>query len=172
LSGLYTVRSDGGDLRHIATATGANPEYSPDGTQIVSLDSPTRDLKPSAGALFVVNTDGSGLRRITPWGIAQRSGGSWSPDGRWILFQRTGGGLMVVHPDGSGLHEIVIHALAESAHAIEPRWSPDGTMILFGAVSNGQEDLYTVRSDGTDLVQITDTPNVDERRPAWGTNAG
>src|SRR5215207_7097586 len=170
LSGLYTVRaSDGGDFRKVSDVAGSNPEYSPDGTQIVSIGGdPTPDLKPSAGALFVVNTDGSGLRRLTEWGIAQLSGGSWSPDGEWILFQRTGGGLMMVRPDGSDLHEIPIEGLAQGAHATEPRWSPDGTMIVFGVVANGQEDLYIVRSDGAELVQLTDTPDVDERRPAWG----
>jgi TolB protein len=174
LNGLYTVRaSDGGDLTQVSTVAGGNPEYSPDGTRIVSIGSdPTRDLKPSAGALFVVNTDGGGLRRITPWGLAQRSGGSWSPDGRWILFQRTGGGLLVVHPDGTDLHEIAVEGIPPGAHAIEPHWSPDGAMIVFGLSVNEQEDIYTVRSDGTDLVQITDTPNVEERRPAWGTNGG
>ncbi|MDP9299804.1 MAG: hypothetical protein M3P43_02755 [Actinomycetota bacterium] len=174
LSGIYTVRaSDAGDLTHVATAPGGNPAYSPDGTRISFIaGDPTRHLKPNAGALFVVNTNGTGLRRITPWGVAQRSGGRWSPDGEWILFQRTGGGLMLMHPDGSDIQEIAVAGLPPGAHAIAPNWSPDGTLIVFGLIANRQEDLYIVRSDGTGLVQLTDTPDVDERRPDWGLNVG
>ena len=34
-------------------------------------------------ALFTINTDGTGLRRLTPWGI-QAAEADWSPDGTRI----------------------------------------------------------------------------------------
>ena len=55
-----------------------------------------------SGALFVMP---GGRRadpvRITPWGFAFDDH-EWSPDGRWIVFQRPYGQLYLVRPDGSG----------------------------------------------------------------------
>ena len=63
------------------------------------------DSDSETGTLFVVNTDGSGLRRIMAPGFAEDSG-SWSPDGKWILFSNNKQKLFVVDPDGTGLHQI------------------------------------------------------------------
>jgi hypothetical protein len=38
--------------------------------------------------------------------------------------------------------------------------------------ANGpQRDIFTARADGTDLVQVTDTPDTDNQ-PDWGTYTG
>jgi len=62
--------------------------------------------------LFVVNADGTGLRRITPSRLGALSA-QWSPNGDWIAF--TGAGrisqLWIVHPDGTGLRKIALHRL-------------------------------------------------------------
>ena len=98
--------ADGGGLVRVT----ANPnnhdvpgDYSPGGGKIVFLR--VTDSDSETGTLFVVNTDGSGLRRITAPGFAEDSG-SWSPDGKWILFSSNKQKLFVVHPDGTGLHQI------------------------------------------------------------------
>lgn len=38
--------------------------------------------------------------------------------------------------------------------------------IAFVAITSGNWDLWTMNADGTDLVQLTDTP-IDERYPTW-----
>ena len=49
-----------------------------------------------AGAIFVVNTNGTGLRRVTPgMGLPVRT---WSPDRQWIAFQKPYGSSTLVHP--------------------------------------------------------------------------
>ena len=175
LNGIYTARaSDGGGLvllsRNPFGGFDAVPQYSPDGTQVVFFrDDPQRHLPHDIGALYVVGSDGTGLRRITPWGKAASSG-SFSPDGRWIVFADPSGDLDFVHPDGTGLTRVPLEPLR--GRVLQPRWSPDGSTIVFGLVTNGQGDIYTVRPDGSDLVQITDTPDVDERWPDWGTYRG
>jgi Tol biopolymer transport system component len=168
-NGIYTRRaSDGGGLLRVT----ANPfgghdipgDYSPDGSRVVFFrDNPLR--KRGNGAAFVVNTDGSGLRQLTPWGMGGSP--SWSPDGQWILFDARGF-LFVVHPDGSGQKQIYLHA-GSRYYAYEPRWSPDGRRIVFGMYlsSIGQNDIFTAGADGTDLVQVTNTPD-NESAPDWG----
>jgi Tol biopolymer transport system component len=119
------------------------------------------------GALFVMQADGSGLRRITPWGLAASSGG-WSPDGEWIAFSAASRELYLVRPDGTGLAPMTVDL--PSGTPMQPRWSPDGAELVFGLETDKSGDIYTVRVDGSDLTQITDTPSIDERWPDWGTN--
>jgi dipeptidyl aminopeptidase/acylaminoacyl peptidase len=62
--------------------------------------------------LFVVNADGTGLRRITPSRLGALSA-QWSPNGEWIAFTGVGriSKLWIVHPDGTGLGKIALHRL-------------------------------------------------------------
>jgi hypothetical protein len=79
---IWTMRPDGRDQRPLVQ--GSNARWSPDGKQL-AFSAPTAR---SFGDLFVINADGSGLRRLlaTPrleWPNA------WSPNGRTILFTRS-----------------------------------------------------------------------------------
>src|SRR6266496_6075313 len=78
----------------------------------------------------------------------------------------TQGDLFTVHPDGNGLN--LIH-LQSKGFAFEPDWSPDGTQIVFCMGINGQEDIYTANADGSNVKQVTDTPEF-ENGPDWGTH--
>jgi Tol biopolymer transport system component len=77
--------------------------------------------------------------------------------------------LFLVHPDGGGLTPIHLQTDGGSSVAFAPGWSPDGTRIIFSLVLRnvGQEDIYTANADGTDLAQVTDTPEV-ENFADWG----
>ena len=168
-NGIYTIRtSDGSGLKRITSnPTGDdNPiDYSPNGTQIVfDRTDPTRPSRANQ-ALFIVNVDGSGLRRITPWGFSDDDGG-WSPDGTKIVFG-TRSALYVVHPDGSHLTKIPL-ATAGHADAFDAAWSPDGTKIVFSlGVGSGLADIYTANVDGTDLQQVTNDSSREEKAD-WG----
>jgi Tol biopolymer transport system component len=187
--GLYTVRSsDGGDLFRLTDQLNsccpfipgdAGPgAYSPDGTQILF----NRLNAKGQSAAYVVNTDGTGVRQITPWGLGG-AGGRWSGTG-WIVFGLYDrypspswihrGRLYLVRPDGSDLHKIDIDTNGSWYYAKEPTWSPDGTRILFvmylASNNEGQPDLFTMNPDGSHLRQVTDTP-ITETTPSWGTHA-
>jgi Tol biopolymer transport system component len=174
--GVYTIRSsDGGDVTRV-TSGGDDDcpgDYSPNGKQIVFLrllfDSGTT-------ALDIVNTDGSGLRQITPDGMDLAFNcGSWSPQGNEILFAaRTSGGrnaIFTVHIDGSGLRQIPIAGCGSAVGCFQPVWSPDGTKIAFTEFdpSTGQSDLYTVNPDGRELFQVTHT-GFGAGLTDWGTH--
>jgi TolB protein len=181
-TGFYTVRSsDLGGLRRITTNAGGADDggsWSPDGTQLFfGRKVPDRGLLNTA--FFVVNVDGSGLRRITPWLLPQSTKideGSWSPDGQWILYDRDEQ-IHAVQPDGSGDHVIPIAVPgSDQAIALYPNWSPDGNWIVFSMSFPGVDplNLYVMRADGSDVSKIrTALPGAREQGasdvyPDWG----
>jgi hypothetical protein len=95
---------------------------------------------------LVLDSDGSGLRRITAPDFAEDPG-SWSPDGKWILFSSKDGKVFTVHPDGSGLRQIRLDAGPGRYFAYQPAWSPDGTQIVLrlSLAGTGEQHLYTMR---------------------------
>ena len=116
------------------------------------------------------NLDGTGLRQLTPYGLAQPheiASAQWSPDGREIISETTQGRIFVTHPDGTGLTPIRLQTGTTRYFAFEPDWSPGGTQIVFCMYINGQEDIYAANADGSNLAQITNTPDV-ENGPDWG----
>jgi Tol biopolymer transport system component len=182
--GLYSVRaSDGGDVQRITS----NPDgqdnigdYSPDGSQIVfARIDPTRAAHAANNALFVVNVDGRGLLRITPWGLPGDPG-SWSPNGDWILFggARTGK-VFLVHPDGTDLHTLPLAGVSGNSYAFQPSWSPDGTKFVFALATprrghgTPQEGIYTANADGGDVQPVNIAPpgTCCDDGPNWGTHA-
>jgi TolB protein len=169
-SGIYLRRaSDGGGLTLVTRNPTGDPDqhgdFSPDGREVVFIryDGQRRQGR----AVFAAGVDGRNLRQLTPWGMAGCCTTSWSPDGDWILFDARGK-LYVVHPDGSGLRQVVVHPGSRYS-AFEPAWSPDGRRIVFSMYVSalGQDDIYTAKPDGSDLVQVTDTPQ-HEGQADWG----
>ena len=87
----------------------------------------------------------------------------WSPDGTQIVYfragEKDGGGpnpprldaIWLVDADGNGLRQLSPTTLA----AAYPKWSPDGARILFESIDGEQQDIYTIRPDGTDVRRLT-----------------
>lgn len=168
--GIFIVNRDGTGLRQVTTDTANSfqPNWSPDGRRIVY--SSDRD---GHGDLYLVNVDGSGMTRLTTMrgGVYYQS--SFSPDGRWIVFQgrpdmaETRDRVYLVAADGSGLRQ-----LTDSSYGAEgPRWSPDGRTIRFRQVpyprrfwrEMGEGDLaaaksaqreMSIRPDGSGLAPL------------------
>jgi len=183
LNGGYTVRSsDGGDLQRVTSEPNGDDcpsDYSPNGKRLVV----TR-LNDSEFGLFTVKVDGTGLRRITPDGMALNfCNGSWSPHGNEILFSAHvpnfdyHSSIWVVHDDGSDLRQLPVadcggpNSDPATIGCFNPTWSPDGKKIVFARRrGNEQSDLYTVNADGSGLFQVTNTPDIDEFGGDWGTH--
>ena len=145
-------------------------QWSPDGTRIaVNLLNIT--AKPRNGsAIYVLDADGWGLRRITPLRLNAGSP-DWSPDGKRIVFNSSYEGqaaveIYTVRPDGSGLKRV--RDEPEDGFSFEPVWSPDGKRIAFAhATRTTPPHIWTMKRNGKGLTQITHGRKPDDR-PDWG----
>jgi Tol biopolymer transport system component len=107
--------------------------------------------------LYIVNTDGSGLRRLTDAPTTEEHP-AWSPDGRKIAYaQYVGNGedpttanIWVMDADGS--HRVRLTKGA--VHGVWPAWSPDGKLIAFGALSPSGDVVRVMNLDGSGVTTV------------------
>ena len=100
-------------------------------------------------------------------------GPAWSPDNREIVFTSnlTGRFNLWKVPASGGFPIQLLQSDERQTGAV---WSPDGKWIVFEQDLGGGEiyDLFAVPSDGGDLVNLTNTPNVSESSAHWSPDGG
>lgn len=120
-AGLFTVRTDGSDLRQLTPTDmilNIGADWSPQGNEILFSRHVSSDVH---GSLWVVHADGTGLREISVQGLT--CGGAnadpnafgchadrWSPDGKKIIFAAgsplSGRDIYTVNADGTGVTQV------------------------------------------------------------------
>jgi Tol biopolymer transport system component len=161
-----------------------SPSWSPDGTKIAfsrNVLSGGVEVEASVEAsnapipyqrsnynIFVMNSDGSNRTQLTYTDQADDYSPVWSPNGAKIAFQRDSTGfsqqqifeIFVMNPDGSEDTKLTANQFFAPSDAMRPGiyehfsdWSPDSARVAF---DNGQNNIYTVNVDNTNLTRLTD----------------
>jgi TolB protein len=176
-SAVAVMNSDGSGRRVIYQAPPyaadlLSPMGSPDGSQIVFewFNSPF-STPANREAIYVINWDGSGLRRLTPWAENAGDNPDWSPDGRWILFHShvddtIQSQIFLIHPSGTGRKQIT--RFKKGTLVGSSSFSPDGKSIVFAKGLDGSNlHVYVMRIDGSHVRRVTRSKLWDSA-PDWG----
>jgi Tol biopolymer transport system component len=166
-------------LRNIRQLTfgGQNAEayFSADGRQLILQ---RQESDSGCDQQFVVNVDGTGLRRVSS-GRGRTTCGYFYANDRRILYastehrgpacppvpSRSQGyvwalydyDLYTSNPDGSDLRRLTTNPLYDA----EATLSPDGQTIVFTSLRDGDIDVYTMSVDGSNLRRLTDELGYD-----------
>jgi Tol biopolymer transport system component len=170
--GIYR-RDPNGTLKQLTTSPNDQfPAWSRDGTQIAFVRYPA-DLRERYCPLFVMNSDGTGLRRVGEVKTdCSRAG--WGPGDRQLVFGGAPPGgnnatLWVVNVDGSGLR-LLLRGRGANPEGAHPSWSPDGRSIVFGWTAGHVNGLLAIRPDGSGLrALVKPRPKHFDRftQPMW-----
>ena len=68
-----------------------------------------------------------------------------------------------MNADGSDPHQLTTN----DAMDVSPAWSPDGSRIAFITNRDGNDEVYVMTADGSDVQRLTNTSNASESFPAW-----
>ena len=135
------------------------PQWSPDGQQLVFTG-----FSNGFTDLFIINRDGTGLRRLTNDKYADLHP-SWSPDGKTIAFVTDRGGetdfdllrfgnlrIALLHLD-TGVTELLRNM--EIGKNINPVWAPDGRSLAFVSDRTGIANVFLYDLLDDQIYQLT-----------------
>jgi len=159
------------------TAGGENAEayFSADGMRLIFQSA--RDGR-RCDQQYVMNADGTGLRRVSN-GDGKTTCGYFFANDRKIFFASTHAAdtacpprpdpsrgyvwgldpfdIYTANADGSALRRITNYG----TYTAEGTLSPDGTTIVFTSLKDGDLDIYTMSVDGSGVRRLTTTPGYD-----------
>lgn len=163
---IFECNPDGTDLKNLTHTKGYDAEgsYSPDGRQIVFCSNRDGNLE-----LYVMNADGSGVRKLTNAPGCYNGGPFFSPDGTRVIFrsdrkEKDRLQLYVINADGTGER-----ALTDNDKWVywAPYWYKDGKHIIYTAADHSDPtarpnyDLYWMNLGTGKQIRLTYAPGQD-----------
>lgn len=121
-------------------------------------------LRSGRDDIYVMNTDGSDVRLVTPGEYGGKCP-DLSPDGSRIVFVslRDGNSELYLLDLASGTERRLTDLPSVER---QPEWSPDGRRIAFQSNRDGNYEIYVMDADGTDWHRLTFT-DAEELWPKW-----
>jgi hypothetical protein len=137
------------NLAPLAMAWGPKSAIAFDGLQL-TCDKLGSCLSTDRSEIWTIDADGTGLRRLTRAGHAEKP--KWSPDGSQVLFVARATGatdstIWIVGADGRGARQI-----EGTSGAIAADWAPDGERMAFVRIGDADRtlQLWIIGVDGMD----------------------
>jgi Tol biopolymer transport system component len=181
---VMRVDADGSGSRQIGTCTGdcvANddPQYSPDGRQIVYTRlTRAKGAGALAAGVWVMDSNGAHPHQVSPAtaGDSEDHEPAWAPDGKRIVFTRLNDSavprnkqaLFIMASTGGRPRRLT----AWNLNAGGANWSPDGSRIVFQSYRDCSctqtSQVYTVAVNGSRLTRLTTSGR--NIAPNWAPN--
>ena len=92
---------------------------------------------------------------------------AWSPDGHLVAYYSGfPPAIQLINTDGEDPQPLIN---GKEGYGWQPAWSPDGKQIAFVSPRDGDDEIFVVNVDGSDLRQITDNSEKDAS-PTWSSD--
>jgi len=116
--------------------------------------------------IYIADYDGANQRRITVTKSLDLAP-NWSPDRKALAYfsYRTGFQDIIVAYLEQGKYTTPAHGTSEKQNYL-PVFSPDGTKIAFTSSRDGNEEIYVMNTDGSNVRRLTNHPEIDVT-PTW-----
>lgn len=166
---LFATSPCGGPVTQITSAGGHHADLSRDG-RVLAYDSIPDGQ--STTDVYVSAADGARAHDVTSSPATNDIQPDLSPDGTSVAYSSSTPGARDARILVKDLRSGQTRAITPSVpglEALDPSWSPTGRWITFDTynASSGSSHIWTVRSDGQNLQQIT-TDAEDACQPDWG----
>jgi Tol biopolymer transport system component len=166
---IWIMSSDGTNLAQLTDhpANDIDPTWSPDGTRIVFASN-----RNGSTDLYIMDADGTDVRQVTD-GMFIGGRNDWSPDGQLLTFYAGPPSDKNIYIASiscislpRGCPPDMITQLTDGGNNKGPSFSPDGQWITFASNLNGENEVYIIRVDGSEMRQLTSNTYADWQ-PRW-----
>ena len=156
---IWKIKTNGDSLTClIDSGTSFFPHWSPDGKKIV-FDT-NKDAPHGENVIWMMNADGSGLKRLNEWGKGERREPDFNHKGDRIIHVRSDveyGSTIATMDTNGGNVKILIKASDIGAYLLSsPHYSPDDSKIVFTARMENPIGIMTwvANADGSNPVPL------------------
>jgi TolB protein len=157
---LFTIRRDGTHLKRLTynkTSYDNHPDWSPTGNRIAYA----AKLKPGLDfEIFTIRPNGTDRQQVTHNKTIDLYC-SYSPSGRRLAIEGKNG-IYVRKVAGGGLIQVT-----HSGNTFGSSWSPNGKRIAYSQDSGPDNEIFTIKVNGTKRRQVTHD-SIENFHPDWG----
>jgi len=167
---IYIMNSDGSELVQLTNSSDKkfSPAWSPDDSQIV-FSSEDSIYNPQ---IYLIDANGGSLTKLTK-NVVYAKAPSWSPNGKQIVFvanTENGEEIFVMNTNGTAPMQLTNlggrNVSPSYGWRASPDWSPDSSHVVFNSWHDGNAEIYSMNSDGSNMVRLTNSTE-DDLDPEW-----
>lgn len=142
------------------------PTWSPDGSQLLFARVGSDSIR------LVLRNLNSGVEQPLTQETHPQLDGVFSPDGKWIALTHNAASANQGNMDlwlwdvAAAKSSLLIGDAGKLSHEEYPSWAPDSNKLVFSSTRDGNQELYSIHRDGSQLKRLTSHPGIDAH-PAW-----
>lgn len=170
---LYTVDTENGTIRQLTPERGSwnSPAVSPNGRWIAFTGQPYSTMSYRADALYVMEADGSGMRRIAPDLDRAPASVQWAPDNSGVYFTYGDRGTSNVHFASvrggvrtvtEGTHMLSLGPTTDGrvAAGVRTSYHDPGDVVRIDLRGGGITQLTSVNADLLDGIKLGEVEEI------------